>query len=584
MSRKNSSLSQRSIAGFNISIARNTFPRQTARVYHFTTLKKLLDESLNLLALPSFGKKLYTIDGKLVKDESEIKPRETYLISCGEPFASDRKSKVQNSVKNDVKIKVSTKPGRPTPKPGTEEEEEEETHDGNNDDDQRMPSRARSIYDSVSFLFQKEEHKEEEEKHEEEEDKMPKVKLLRSPKTVEEQFRDENYARFCMLDKKQMMKVPNSLSIRAMIRNTQREKFIQSYVDNNIKSEISIDDTVNDLLFDRKPLTIQYAICGPIRSGRSSVLYEIAKSLYVKLQTSKPLVVMMNFENINSDFYSYFINSVMEGLRYCAFQITPLADLLQKWLLSVPLVESLTSLPAPFYSLGNVNPDELKSLGRDLHKSYHRKLQKRDETRSDYYKNLASVPERLAKATNLENVYYVIDHFDLCPIEFRPFLASTIMKSPFIVSASNNSELVKTLPKVKVIETENLIKPTEKRILIVSQLGLRLSADDCLGCPTYIRTFVDLLNSVAGLQNKAIVKNKYSSIKSSIDDSRRLVASEKLKTLCESLLHAGCKAVNIDIVNSIDDFDRLDFVIEGKNNDEKKKDKFTYNEEIEYVD
>ncbi|OHT00413.1 hypothetical protein TRFO_32911 [Tritrichomonas foetus] len=579
MSRKSSSLSARSLQGFNITLIRNGYSRAPPRMYHFTTLKKLINESHELLSLPTFAKKVYTLEGKLIKEDSEVQPKMTLVVSCGEPFNSGKKNSTDNKYGRDVLIRVDGSKSSINHK--EEEEEEEAKEEGANG--RRLPSRTRSIYDSVSFLFKKDEPKEEEEDKPDtsNNNKLPKVKLPRSTKTVEDQFRDENYARFCQLDRKDMMKVPNSLSIRAMIRNTQREMFIQSYVDQSIKSDITIEKKVADLLYDRKPLEIRYAIVGPGKSGRSSVLYELAKSLFVKLQTSKILVFMANFDICDpSDLYGFIINTTIYSLKYCAYQINPLADILAKWLLTIPKVESLSQLPSPFFAVGNVNGEEIRNLGRDLHKAYH----KTDQSSTEFYKVLATVPIRLAKACGLEHVYYVIDHLDTCPDQLKKHLAFNMLKDPFVVSARDNNKLVQLLPNIELIETEKLIRPADKRVLTVPQLKLRLDALDCLGCPTYIKAFTDLCNAVGAMKNKATVKNKYSPIKSSIDESRRLVAVEKLKALCESLLNAGSKVVSPSIVNSIDKNAKLDFVINGQPDEEEKLDQFAEADEYEAIE
>lgn len=562
--KKGSSLSERSIDGINVLIVQNTYPRPTPRLYHFTTVKKLLDQAQNLLSLPSFAKTIYSSDGKIIKDDQDVQPRQTLIISCGEPFkAPPQKKQKAKQASSPASVKSSKQ------RLGSEEEEEEEEAK-----EERPKSRARSIYDSVSFLFNKEEKKEEEVKEEKKEEKKPNVKLPRSTKTVEEQVKDENFARFCQLSSQEQRKIPNKLSIRAMIRNAQREKFIQNYVDQNIKSELSINPLVSDILYDRKPLGIRFAIIGPHKSGKTSLLYEVGKSLYVKLQPSKVLVLMMNFE-MCKDLYPFFINSVVSSLNYCAYQINPLTDILKAWLLSIPRTESLQQIPKQLLTTGNIDGEEILKIGKELHMACHQGKTDNfyfgdiEADLTQFYQVLAALPLRFAKAVGLSHVYSLIDHFDCCPEAFAKILAPQLMNDPLIASSKNDRAITQLLPKATFINTENLVKNiTEFRIIKCPSLKLRLEAEDCLGCPSYIKTFSDLCDSIEEMQKNATIKRVYSSMKSSIDKSRHLVVKEKMKSLCEVLLAAQSPAVNSTILQSIDNCinnkTKIEYIIETK--------------------
>lgn len=546
--KKGSTLSERSIDGINVLIVANTYPRPTPRLYHFTSLKKLLDQAQNLLSLPSFAKAVYTTDGKVIKEDSEVQQRQTLIISCGEPFKTSPQKKLKvKQLTPSVSDKSSKQQTR-----SEEEEEEEEAKE------ERPKSRARSIYDSVSFLFNKEEKKEEEVKEEVKEEKKPNVKLPRSTKTVEEQVKDENFARFCQLSHEEQSKIPNKLSIRAMIRNAQREKFIQNYVDQNIKSDLSIDQEVSDILYDRKPLDIHFAIIGPHKSGKTSLLYEVGKSLYVKLQPSRVLVLMMNFE-MCKDLYPFLIDSIVYSLSYSAYQINPISDLLKSWLLSIPKTESLQIIPKPLLTTGHVNGEELQKIGRELHAACHKGIpdpfsfgdNQYDQTH--FYQVLANLPIKIAKAVGLSRVYSIIDHFDLCQRDFAQILAVELLKHPFIASAKDESVLTELIPEAVFIDTEHLVtEPRENRIIKCPKLKLTIEASDCLGCPSFLKTFTDLCDLIEEMHNNVTVKRKYTPMKSSIDKSRQQVADEKLKSLCEVLFNAKSPAVNQEILHSID--------------------------------
>lgn len=560
MSGRNSSLSARSIEGFNITITPNIFPRQQGRIYHFRSLQQLIKEAGNLLGLNTPAKKVFNEEGALVKADSDIQPRQTYVVSAGEPFKSPPKKKISDA-KSDKNSKVSV------------EEEEEESSE-------KPKIQLRSALDSVAHLFKTEESHAEStpstsSKSSEKTGPLPNINLPKSNKTVSDQFRDEALCQFSQLSKDQQAKTPNSLSIRAMIRNVQREYFIQNLIEQNIKSNLNLDDEVTKILFDHKPLSIQYAFVGPSKSGKSSLLYETAKSLYSKLQPFKVFVFVLNFEH-STDIFPSIIHSVISSMKYCAFQLNSQGDSLESWFLSLPEAEALPNFPLDVKNLGNADINAIIKLGQSLHQAYRKIIPTTiptmfnnpmpnpilEEDVAAFNSVLATFPFKLAKAFGLEHVFSIIDHFDLCPKTISNFLANEIIKGPFLSTSRNDDALLKLLPTAEAVSTNNLSTTKDNRVLISHQLHLRLDPSCCLGVPTYLKAYSDLCDIIENMTEKKVVKNKYSAVKSTVDESRYLIANDKLKALCELLLLAESPNINSTIVNSIRRRAKIDYKIE----------------------
>ncbi|OHS93488.1 hypothetical protein TRFO_40217 [Tritrichomonas foetus] len=546
-------LHERSMRGKLIYIAKNAYPRDNFKRYKFTSLDKLLSESMTLVGLNEHAKKIYKEDGTVVKDETDILDGQKYLISCGEkynygfPSPGRKSSPIKKDVPpEEVEDKSPAKPDEP-PK-----------------------SKEQIKFEKKQQRFQKE--------------VLSFQRILAvSPKTVEETLHHATSSVFQSLLENQRRRLPNYYQLQEIHDSTQQGRFISHLIDqkicpssNDILAEV--DDWTINFLKAASLDELKYVITGPRQSGKTTLLYTISSILFRKLQISEEasnyLFFPMNFEyqtlelSNHSNLLKLFISTAFDALEYCNFALLPYVQQLRKWFIMTVYGAQL-QFPNGITQVGNVDVNALTALSKGLGTALKGQGQ---NGLQNFIQKVCEFPALFAKALGFTDVIFILDSFEYCDFFFTPndevfpeSLKPVSLSQTLCESLMNNSSLYLislqdeqhfmecfSCDDAALIDTEGLLRGiTSPSEIIVRQPPLRLGIDDCLGCPGYISMFEKLCNMARAMQLNAAATSQYSLIRTQADLSRMKVVKQELVRLCHLLMYSGSELITKELLNTI---------------------------------
>ena len=587
-----STIGERSMQGLNVILFKNEYPRGDPKRYHYTTFEKLLSDAANLLGLSNVARKVYDENGKLLNASSAITNQQKLYISTGEKFysgepaQSPRKSRPQSRSQSRAKESQTTEGESEEPvlerPPSVMTQASERL-------DVKSTKPVSELFSSCMFLVERQrkrdeeklakQQEEEERKKAEEEAKKPflakkaecrkMVKEMRE--TVEEKFRNESLSKFANLKEADKRKMANRKRIENMMRSVQHQHLLETLVKINIASSTTngrlrkeISDALTELLVDLEPLEAKFVLTGPRNSGKTGLLYSLVARLYSKLLKGEQTCLMfpLNFDNLQDDMnsvvgiYNLFVNTAMYSAKYCTMQLLPHIDLLSKWFLEIPKNMVLNPLPAAFEKVNGIRWKQIFKIGQEFTDAFNDKKARECGT---ILRLIAEFPMKFAKALRLQSVLYVVDHLDLShaelvdttsypvsfkPAEFGPVFAEALAAAPHVVATQKDAEFCKHLIETsKHVDMLHLIKMDVVQALVIPEFDIKLSLEDCMGCPGFINLFLSICQQVYEFNRDTQFPSKFATVRSTVDGSRLNLIQKGIDSLFSSLLDAGSDVI-----------------------------------------
>lgn len=326
---------------------------------------------------------------------------------------------------------------------------------------------------------------------------------------------------------------------------------------------VSADSVVNqqiinkcdEYLKEKEISEIKFSILGPPHCGKTSILYHFALMFYRKLQLSDdadtvlmfPFNIEKNMHYINdpTQLYLIIVHILMDSLLFSRFQCWNSFLQLREWFFSIPTIGSLPSLPDSIMMNPFIDGKKLIKLGKKLHSAF----KKSDESIEKMQSLLLSVPTDFAAIFGFDYVCFVVDHVKNISSAFSNALSEGIKKMPFIIAAIEDENFKNAFKKNSApIYPENFCEVCEKRVI---KIGLdAMEIDDCMGFPSYIHSFCEILSEAEDLQ---AVKKQLGGLTPAINRHRENLLKRKCLLLAESLAQAGNKRITPDFMSLLDD-------------------------------
>ena len=507
-----------------VRLFRNSYPKKDGKIYHIKKggIDKLLKDAKQLLKLDEYPRYLFLGNGKEITDINSL----------------------PNDMTTDVIVCI----------------DKNCVFQANNDDSISVPQ---SASDESQLIIQSND--------------IYNYMIGMSSSSVKKVKAYAKFAAFQMLSDDERRNHPEAQQIRKAMKNAYTNAFNGQLVSQMMippKADYSLMDDI--VLKSIKILSksnlgkFQFVISGSNGSGKTTFLYAFANTFVKKLTLTNEvfnyLMFPINFEKYQLlkdsplALYNLFIEIAFDSLKYTCFDSMQFAPLLKQYLLQLPL-QSLTinakKAPINFTSLQNFANDVVKCF---------------QNNGTNIANLLCKFPPLFAKAMGLVNAVFIIDHFDCFGQEFCSVFAKSFQKTPYIVATKNDKEFFEVFNKSApdFIYTENLVTPSEERILSIPELKLQLTASNCFGSPGFISSFIELCNDIENFnvysENSQIFRGKFNTVKSRAELSRKYLIRQRLYKLCIQLESAGSKVVSSSMLNILDDSEQnLTFNITQKN-------------------
>ena len=562
-------LHERSIRGFLIFISKNTFPKEIFKRYIFTSIEKLLNDSVSLLSLNGHAKKVYNEDGKLVKDDSEIRETGIYYISCGEKFAWPPTSPVKRS------------PPRKEIIHDDAEESNEQKNNAVEPPKQLTKLEKRQLRFSREILsFQR--------------------ILAITPRTMEETMRISTASVFQALGENQKRRLPNSTALEIEHNETQQALLINALINQKMapssnKVMPELEEHVIDMLKALDINDVRFVITGPKQSGKTTLLYTLSRLLFRKIQVSDEassyLVFPINFEfqtldlSNHNTFLRLFVRVLFDSLEYSNMAFIPYLQQLKKWFI-MTVYGTQMQFPNGITQLGNVNKDALNSIAKGLNAALKGTGVHGLE---NFIQKVCSLPDEFAKALGFHGVLFLLDSFEYCdfffypgesfpeslkPVSLAQSLSNVLSNSLYIISLKDEEHFMEcfSCDNAALIDTEgflgNLIAPYE---IVVRQPPFTLKFEDCLGCSGYIAAFDNIVHHGLSIRENTETSH-YATLRTSADFARSKVVKQELSRFCQLLYKAGNTNITKDLLNNLVNAETISISIINKEPNEEEED------------
>ena len=566
------SIHELSIKGFNIQIQRNAYPRGSVMKYIFSNIDNLLVDATRILKLPSQAVKVFSEDGKRVKDRESVEKGKLYYISCGEDFASG--------------VNVSQKL-KQKPKSGEEEEDEGPQTFYEQTIQQNKEKEAQKALENQAE--QKPEKTKQEIKKEKEAAAFNRLLAL-SNKTVQEAFIESTLAAFASTEPKQKSELQNYSQLATLTKNTQYYDFINQLITNQLaptfattKLQDEIDMFFIDMLKSISMDKLQFIITGYPQTGKSSVLYSLSTILLRKIQQSsannKFLFFPINAEKLTLELasvtqtYNVWVTTTLTAARYSNYAIAPCNPSLLQWFCSIPVTPVLASFPIVSHTpnaedkihIHGVDLNAIQALGQKIFTISHNKA-----GLEEFVNAIVEFPREFAAAIGLTDVFYIIDHFEYLDVAYRdvplfseylktvqlaPLVCNVLSPAKFVVSCETEPLFAKafTCEEATPIDTEGIIESNpDTRKLTILPMKLTLTTEDCKGCPGILAQFTKVADLASNI-GKEPAQNKGVKARTSIARSRYLLLKKQLLYLIKTIALIGNERISLNTLNIIDD-------------------------------
>lgn len=603
---KKKTIHERSLHGMQIFIARNAYPRTEPKRYILTTFEKLLKDSMNLVGLNDQAKKVFTKDGTLVNSIDGIKEKDLLYISCGEKFGYGspvkrplpKYDKVRSPSKSDATEKSEVK----SPKVDSPTKSKEEI--------KLEHKQARFQNEILSF----------------------QRTLTVSQKTVDQCLRESSAAVYAQLLENQRLRLPKWEVLQEEHDQTQLSMLIDHLIYHHICQSTNVilpqtNEWAMDLLKNISIDSIKFAFFGPRQSGKTTMLHLFTTMLMRKLQksdtASQYLFFPVNFETLTLELSNirqilrFYIKNTFDALEYSHMAFLPFLTPLRKWF-TFTVFGSTAQFPTQIdKQFPGVDIKALQELAKKVNTAF---LNNHDKVAIKIFLDTVfSIPSAISHALGLTGVIYVFDNFEYAdkylmpsedcfpdavkPSSISQSLCDELQNHSYIVSyqeeqqfltsfTCNNAELIEITNSYDIHKEEDEKKPPSSPrsnqknkgqeappppppepkdcdIIIRHPAPLRLSKDNCLGCPGLVDKYKKLVKLVRQYQNNK-VSNPYSLTKSSSEHFREMIVKKEILRFISLLYHAGSDLINNDVLNKFIDGDSIAVKLDEK--EEKSED------------
>ena len=557
----------RSIKGFNVMIARNQYPRSEARRYRLISLEKLLDDAVKTLSLPAKARKIFKSDGTLVTQIEDITERETLYISCGEAFvravpSPKRRSPVASPTTSPTKETAS--PAKETGIPLKDTASKASASKASSSptkEPEEKPAMTRIDKEKLSF------------------NRVVAV----AHRTVDENMKLATASVYDSLTKQQQAKLS---TIQAIRDDVQDGLFLQHMMKQGIlpaTSEIQTDlrDWAVDIFKGIKTDEVKFVVGGPNQSGKTTVLFALAKVLVKKLRLSNEsgnyLIFPLSFELQSMTIEDHvrllrlFITTAFDSLEYSQLRVVPYVETLRKWFTLSVFGTLLT--PPSFDEVDFVDMTALHALAKSLNTTLK---DNGDHTLEEFIEKVCQFPGNFARCFGLKDVLFIIDSFEFCNIAYTPseevfprslkgaylsdYLCLELVKSPYLVSMQNEKLFMDcfTCNDAVLLDVQGLVKdPVSDGYVQFWNPPFRLEIGDCLGCPGYIYRFMRICDLVIQSYDNAAYPTTYSMVRTRAELSRHHLIKQEVLKLARLLSDAGNENYTKDLLNEIAESERM---------------------------
>ena len=585
------SIHERSLKGFPIQIQRNAYPRGNIMQYTFTNFESLLVDAQRILNLPSQAKKVFDARGNKVESEDAFERKKLYYISCGESFAQG--------------VNVTQKMKQLQPK--TEEEEEDQPQQTFYEQAISQNKEKEAQKRAEAEMQQTPEKSKQQERREKETAAFNRLLAL-SNKTVQEAFIESTLSAFASTEPDEKAKLEKFDQLSTLTKNTQYYDFINQLITNQLAPTFAtspIQDEVDMFFIDMmKGLTIdelKFIITGLPQTGKSSVLFSLATVLFRKIQQSSAfgtfLFFPLNIEKLTLELknirqvYYVWVTTALTGARYSNYAIAPFIPTLIQWFCSIPTQPVAPSFPPLPQHVHGINFKAIHDLGVRIFQTSHDK-----KGLADFVAAVVEFPKEFAKAIGLQQVFYVLDHFEYIDVQFyddpnfpdyvKPTInfAAEVCRAleteKYVVSCQTETAFSKafTCYDATPIDTEGIIESvTDGRKITLLPLRIEITTADCKGCPGILAQFTKVADLAENI-GKEPPQNKNVKIRTSIGRSRNLLLKKQLLYLVKCIAQIGNDRLTLDTLNVIDDGD-IKVKVEGQKEVERPKEEEEEEEE-----
>jgi len=316
----------------------------------------------------------------------------------------------------------------------------------------------------------------------------------------------------------------------------------------------SISKTTNAIILESikglKPEECKFVINGPMKSGKSTILYQIAQVYFMKCQlsgiVSDYLFVPINWLHHTKDItdfsalYSLMVTLTLDSAKISKPELSPFLLSLKQWFNSLITIPSLTPVPPSVQHYSQVLKSRLGSLGSEIHRIWHSK-----EGLLDFVNVCLEFPQKFAFSIGCKNAVLICDHIDCCIdtispsgrfekskeyVVFSHALSQILSTCPFFVASQQDEFFIQRfkLDNSKLILTERIIRvQSQSKIAIVTPPYI-IESDICKGCPAYHAMFDEICKDVELMNANSINKSQSKKFKPIVDNNRRDIIRQKI--------------------------------------------------------
>jgi hypothetical protein len=336
--------------------------------------------------------------------------------------------------------------------------------------------------------------------------------------------------------------------------------------------EDGVDEKVSEIFF-RLPLSdVKFVLAGPRQSGKTALLHTMASVLNRKLllsaEAGRYLLFPLNFEfaslNLSDPtrLLRLFVTTAFEALEYSSLRLIPVVDSLRRWFL-ISIFGS--SVPPPSQN-GLIDVTQIHALARRLNSAL---IANSDHSLEEFVQTVASFPREFAIAFGFVDAIYIFDSFEFSSIQLKPepavfprslksanlgdAICVEIGHSSYIVALQNEQEFMEAFscPDAALIDTQGLLTVEGKGMIEVVDPPLRITIEDCFGCPGFIGRFTRLLDEVKRSDENTAIPGKFSAVKTVTDISRRKSIKLGIVRLASLLNGAKNERFTLDLLNEL---------------------------------
>jgi hypothetical protein len=326
-----------------------------------------------------------------------------------------------------------------------------------------------------------------------------------------------------------------------------------------------------------KPSDFRFAITGPSKSGKSTLLWAAATVFFQKLQISGdhenyllfPVNWLVHQRTIDDipRLYKLVVATAIASLKSLKLEFVPVFDILQQWLVSIVMIPTFPAFPPPLLHVASFPKDVVSQLGQRIHRYWN---QRNDF--AGFVRALLAVPYDLAAAFGFKNVVFVFDHLDVCDrmleplprfdreenktIAFSEFISEALEKSMYFVATKDDGVFFRIFAAhdSRQLTTERLIEKQSDREIVIADPRFSLTFDMCHGCPGYCALFDRVYEIVRKSQGKKENKTLFAKLKPVVDSARRESIRHEVIRLCSLLAQTDTDdALGYQLMSELDE-------------------------------